>query len=394
MHGSFWLCDKSTLSFNPLEKDLDCDIAVVGGGIAGLNSAYILMKAGYKVAVFERNTIGSGTSSKTMGKITSQHGIIYSTLIKKYGYKMAKKYGDANESAIAEMENIVRKEKISCDWQIADNYIYTTDKKQITSFKVEARNAKSLGLPAGFAKNVNLPFPTVGAVRFKNQAKFHVQKYMYGLAKAINKNGGYVFEDSQVSSFNDGKLPKIKVNGKTVNAKKVIIATKVPPAPLFARASYALLEYPNTSYIVAGNYSGPLTDVYISTDKNHYSIMPFKNKKYSLLLIGGQSHIPGTQPESINYKKLTDYAKNIFNLDIKYRWKGMDYLAYDGLPLVGKLYPWSKNIYAIGGFKKWGLTTSIVCANVIKDRIINQENPLIDAFETHRVPSLLNSVKS
>lgn len=363
---------------------------VVGGGIAGLTIAYLLKQAGLRVILLEKNTVGSGTTSKTTGKVTSQHGIIYGKLERTAGEDIARIYAQANQTALREIKNLIRQEKIDCDWQKADNYVYTTDRERLEEFRHEAKIAARLGLPASFETSVELPFDTVAAVKFSGQAKFNVQKYVAGLAARINGNGSYIFEQSNVSSYRDGELPTVSAEGCTISAKDIVVATKIPSAPLVARAGYALLEHPQTSYVVAGRYSGPLRDMYISPDEEHYSILPWSDGSNNLLLIGGESHTPGLGSAQKRYQKLSFYAEKHFGVVVDYVWKGMDYLAYDDIPLIGKLYPWSSHIYAASGFKKWGLTTSMVAGMILHDLILGQRNHWAKVFDSTRKEPILS----
>jgi glycine/D-amino acid oxidase-like deaminating enzyme len=388
---SYWQASADALAFSELNKNLETDVVIVGGGIAGITCAYILKQSGYKVVVLEKNTIGSGTTSKTTGKITSQHGLICSKLINTHGAQVAQLYADANQEAFNQIIRLIKNEKIKCDLEFDDNYVYTTDAVKVGKFKAEAKAASNLGLPASYVIKANLPFNIQAAVKFSGQARFNAQKYVQALASAVNRQGSHVFENSEVNYFKDGVHAYVKSNGYQVAAKFIIVATKIPTAPLAARGLYGLLEYPHTSYIVAGKYNGKLKGMYISPDKNHYSVMPINSSDGQILLIGGQEHIPGLGNPAKRYQKLADYAAENFRMtSIDYSWKGMDYLPYDDLPLIGKLSPWSKNIYVTTGFKKWGLTTSMVSAIILRDLIAGQENPWSKVFDSTRIKPILS----
>jgi glycine/D-amino acid oxidase-like deaminating enzyme len=227
----------------------------------------------------------------------------------------------------------------------------------------------------------------MAAIKFSGQAKFNAQKYVLALAGLVNGQGSHVFENSEVTYFHGGQHVYIKSNSYEVSAKNIIVATKVPAAPLVARGGYGFLEYPHTSYIVAAKYDGNLRGMYISPDKNHYSILPINNTRDGqYLLIGGENHIPGLGSPNKRYQKLADYAEHYFGInDVGYTWKGMDYMAYDNVPLIGKLYPWSKNIYVTTGFKKWGLTTSMVAGIILRDLIAGVNNPWAKVFDSTRL---------
>jgi glycine/D-amino acid oxidase-like deaminating enzyme len=169
-----------------------------------------------------------------------------------------------------------------------------------------------------------------------------------------------------------------------------VIATKVPPFPLIARFTYGLIEYPQTSYVVAGKAKN-LKGMYISVDKEHYSLM----SSGDTLLIGGEGHIPGLGIPSKKYKKLTAYGKKHFGLESQdYQWKAMDYIAYDKLPVIGRLYPWSRNTYVLTGFKKWGLSTSMLAAEADKDLIDGKKSPVTKLFYPQRISAPLSIPKA
>jgi glycine/D-amino acid oxidase-like deaminating enzyme len=383
---SLWQASAKALAFTKVSKNLETDIIIAGGGIAGLTCAYLLKQEGYKVVVLEKNTIGSGTTSKTTGKITSQHSLIYDELINRHGEKTARIYAEANQTALARIIELIKKEKINCDLEIDDNYVFTVDYSQVDKFKAEAKSATKLGLPASFITKSDLPFKIKAAVKFSDQAKFNAQKYVLALADLINGQGSYVYEHSEVTYFHGGDSSYVKSNGYKIRAKNIIITTKVPAAPLVARGSYGFLEYPHTSYVVAGKYDGNLQGMYISPDKQHYSILPIMTNGHRYLLIGGENHIPGLGGPSKRYQKLSDYALKHFGISsIDYTWKGMDYMAYDDIPLIGKLYPWSKNVYVATGFRKWGLSTSMVAAIILRDTITGHENFWAKTFDSTRL---------
>lgn len=388
---SYWIQSADKPKFDSLNQDLKVDVVIIGGGITGLTAAYLLKQAGRTVAVLEKNTISSGSTGGTTGKVTSQHGLMYADLSKRSGKKAAGVYAQANQIAIEQIESIIKKEKIECEWQRSDNYVYTTKLSRVAKFKQEAAVAKSLGLPATFETKLDLPFPVTGAVKFSNQAQFNAKKYVLGLAKAVHGQGSFVFENSNVIGIRDGNPCRVKTKIAAITASDIIVASKVPAGPLIARVACAALEHPHTSYITASDYTGDLKGMYISPDKNEYSILPIIKDGQRLLLIGGESHTPGLGRSRKRQQKLADYAEERFGItSVAYRWKAMDYLAYDNLPLIGKVYPWSKHLYTATGFKKWGLTTSMVSAVILRDTIIGQPNEWSETFKSMRIKPILS----
>ncbi len=373
-------------TYPAIREDLEVDAAIVGGGIAGMTAAYLLKRSGLKVAVLEKNTLASGTTSHTTGKLTSQHNLVYAGLANRLGDKKARIYAEANQAAVEKTIRTIRKEKIDCELEMDDSYVYTADPAEVTNFKAEAAAASRFGLPVAFETSTPLPFKVQAAVKFTGQAKFNAQKYVLGLAALIDGGGSHVFEHSNVTAFGDGQPASVKVKKISMTARDIIVATKIPAAPLLARGAYAVLEHPHTSYIVAGIMDMDLRGMYISPDKDHYSILPIKYGRGRLLLIGGEHHTPGLSSAQKRYRRLADYAEKYFGISsIAYRWKGMDYLPYDDVPLIGRLYPWSNHIYTATGFKKWGLSTGMVSAMILCDTIHGKRTPWTPVFNSMRL---------
>jgi len=383
---AYWLDASEALQLPTLRGDVSCDVVIIGGGIAGLSAAYKLKKAGLKVVVLEKHTIASGTTGGTTGKVTTQHGLIYAELSKRFGHTLTQQYATRSQQAFNDIRALVTRENIACDWHIADNYVYTAEQKTVAKLQHEAAVAGALGLPASFVTTGALPFAIQGAVKFAGQAYFNAAKYVRALADIVDGNGSFVFENSEAIKIDENQLCRVKTAHGTVTATTLIVATKVPAAPLIGRFTYAGYEYPVTSYIVAGKYSGKLDGMYISPDKSHYSLLPIDTADGRLLLVGGESHLPGIKRSLPNQQKLAEYAQKHFGItEILYRWKAMDYLAYDSLPLIGKLYPWSKHAYVVGGFKKWGLNLSMVAANILAEAIANNDPRGLELFSPHRL---------
>lgn len=374
-------------TYPELINDAETDVVIVGGGITALNSAYLLKKSGLKVIVLEKHNLSSGTTGGTTGKVTSQHGLFYADIQRRLGKQTAKLYGQANQQAIEKIEQIIKKEKIKCEWSRADNYVYTSDPNKLNDFKLEARIAKQLGLPASFESKLDLPFEVKGAVKFAHQAKFQASDYVDGLAKIVNGQGSHVYENSEVKSFHDGEPVYVATRKAKVIAKHIIVATKVPAAPLIARLSYCIEEFPTTSYIVASKINTNLKGMYISPDKDNYSILPLSD----FLLIGGVNHLPIIANHKTHYRKLAKYGAQHFGMKkIDYMWRAMDYISYDSVPLIGGVYPWSKHMYTATAFQKWGLSTSMVAASILHDLIFEKVNPWAKIFQPHRFKTVLS----
>lgn len=390
---SYWQDSYLESVYPELLEELSADVVIIGAGITGLTSAYLLKKSGYKVAVLEKHTVGGGTTGRTTGKVTSQHSLVYLDLYKRLGRQVARAYADANQAAVDLIASIVKEEKIDCEWRLQDNYVYSDNPEKIKLLKQEAKTAISLGLPASFETKTPLPFKTLASVKFSGQSKINAQKYLLGLAKYVDGNGSYIFENSTVNRIVGGKACYLKTKKAKVHAKQIIIATNVPTLPLLARGTYCLFEYPVESYIVAGITTKKLDGMYISPDKNNYSILPAEIGGVRHILIGGEGHFSGFRfNRKKKFQKLADYAeKQLGVTSITHKWSDRDYLGYDDIPIVGPLYPWSKNVFVATAFKKWGLSNGTAAAMILRDLVLKQDNPWSSTFYTHR-PRLITSI--
>ena len=166
-----------------LEHNVTADVAVVGGGMAGLLTAWLLKDSGLSVLVLEKETLGRGATAFTTAKITSQHGLVYTKLLKTLGIEGARQYAAAAQKAVASYRQIVKKEQIDCDFSNRPAFLYSA--LESDALKEEAESARRLGLPASFTTDTELPFPVAGAVRFDNQAQFHPLKFLSGLLPGL-----------------------------------------------------------------------------------------------------------------------------------------------------------------------------------------------------------------
>ena len=269
---SYWIesVKSERKQFPSLEEDTKVDVCIIGGGLTGLTTAYYLSKTNLKVALIEKDRLCEHTSGNTTAKITSQHGLFYDYLIQSEGEEKARQYLQANEQAIQNIEKIVKEENIDCDFQRQDNYVYTLKQKELLNIKKEVEAVNSLGFPAKFVSNVDLPFRTLGAISFPNQAQFNPCKYANGLVRAIRKQDKvFIFEKTKVTDVKNSKEDKYTViteNGKNIVAKYVVIASHYPIINI--PGYYFLKMYQEMSYLIAIETKMPLPKgMYINSEK-------------------------------------------------------------------------------------------------------------------------------
>ena len=298
---SVWQEAASLPSFPKLERDIRTDVLIIGGGIAGILTAYRLKERGIDCVIAEKGRICSGVTGNTTAKITSQHGAIYAKLLKNIGAENARKYLLANENALKQYEKMSR--KIDCDFENKDNFVYSlNDKKKLTD---EILALDRIGFTADFVEDIPLPIKTVGAVRFPKQAQFNVLKFLSAVTKDLK-----IFENTFVKEMVGTNA--VTDRGK-IFAKKVVAATHFPF--INKHGLYSLKLYQHRSYVIALENAGDVSGMYVDENKKG---MSFRNYG-DLLLLGGGGHRTGKKGGSWN--ELRAFAKTYYpEAKEKYFW--------------------------------------------------------------------------
>lgn len=365
MDNSIWTKDVERPSFPILEGDLKTDVLVVGGGLAGLLCAYKLSEAGVDCALIEAGRIMGGVSCGTTAKITAQHGLIYRDLLRRFGEETAKGYWEANQAAIADYRRLAA--AIPCDLENEDNVLYATD--AASDLEAEKAALDRLGIPAELTDRTGLPFPVAGALRFRDQARFHPLKFAFGLSRGLR-----IYENTRALEFAPGR---VRTDRGTIQAQRVIVATHFPI--LNKHGAYFLKMYQDRSYMLALEGAEPMDAMYLDASGKGLS---FRNQgKY--LLVGGGSHRTGKTgtgwegPERFAY----DYAPGA---EVVARWAAQDCITLDGMPYIGRYSPSVPELYVATGFHKWGMTTSMVAADILTSLVQGREHPYAGLFDPAR----------
>ncbi len=391
--NSYWIdSTQGSLHLDSVNENLETDICIIGAGILGLTTAYYLSKENMNVIVLDKYDIGMKASGNTTAKITSQHGLIYNYLYNSFSKDFAQKYLDANEQAIMNIKNIIENENIECDFEIKSNYVYTTDISEVPKIEKEVDIVKSLGFNCKFVNNTSLPIKISGAIEFPNQAQFHPRKYMLSLANLILKNNSKIYINTCVFDIKKDKNEYLVfANNNYIRCKYVVLACHYPF--LNIPGFYFLKMYQDTSYVIGVDTKTKLFDgMYINNTPPIYSFRTAKYKDKDILLLGGGGHKTGDEINyNLTYGALEKEAKKLYpNSEILYRWNTRDCITLDKVPYIGEFSNIYPNIYIGTGFNKWGMTSSNVAANIIKDKILGNSNKYEDVFSSTRMSPVKN----
>lgn len=352
-----------------LNKDIKTDVLVIGAGIAGVLTAYMLKQKGRDVVLIDAAEIASGNTKNTTAKITSQHDLIYSKLIAEFGEEKARQYAKANELAIKKYKEIIEDKRIECDFEEKPAYVYSLNEVDVLKEEVEA--AKNLGIDAEFVQEANLPFKINGAVKFNNQAQFNPLKFLKGISNEL-----VIYENTRALEIKENL---VVTSGGNITANNIVVATHYPI--MNAPGYYFMKMHQERSYVLALENTSEIDGMYIDLNKEGYSFRTYNN----LLLLGGISHRTGENEEGGSYDELRKVAKRLYpKAKEKYYWSAQDCMTIDGIPYIGRYSSETPNIYVATGFNKWGMTSSMVSAMIISDMILEKENDFSEIFSPRR----------
>ncbi len=396
---SFWIDSTPTTAYPAFSNRIAVDVAIIGAGIVGLTAAIQLKKAGKTVAVIESGHIAAGASGHTTAKVTSLHQLIYADLIHQIGVSKARLYGESNQAAIEFIAGLVAAEQIDCDFSRQSAYTFAEPATELDQIKAEVNAAIKLGLPASFVQETSLPFAIAGAIKFDNQAQFHVRKYLLHLAQTIPGDGSHLLERTRVLQVEEDQENPCQVVTEhgVINAHDVIVATHLP---ILDQGLFFAKTYPQRSYLVAAKIDPTKAPegMFIGSGKDSHSIRTTPYQDGLLLLVGGEGHKVGTVTDTeACYQKLETYVRNHFEIDtFAYRWSNQDMVSFDGLPYVGKLTPFSHHTYVATGFSLWGMSKGTMSGMLLSDLILGKENPYAELYDSTRAtpflePDLLKS---
>jgi glycine/D-amino acid oxidase-like deaminating enzyme len=371
------------------------DVAVVGGGLAGMLTAYLLAREGKKVSVFEKKKIGHGATEYTTAFLTEVIDTQFKDLITIYGYEQTKAIIASHRRAITLVETISTTEKIDCDFKRVSNFSYANTKKELHALKDEYKSMKKLNMPVRYVESKNSHgFRNEGFIELKHQAKYDCEKFIIGLTEILKKKGVKIFEGveiTDVTAHNSGTLVHLEAKNMSIDARHVVIATYEPfnkPLKLYFKKAF-YTSYVMTAEIPKHSIS---EGIYEDTkDPYHYfRIDPHPTiSALDLITIGGEDHRSDVHVSKVkSFKALENYLQKILlhqEYKIVEKWTGPILEPVDGLAYIGSVD--HKNILYAMAFSGNGMTYSGISAMIFRDTILGKKNAWQDIYRANRIPT-------
>lgn len=366
---SIWTKNLKDYELKELKEDKVVDVAIIGGGMAGLLTAYLLKKEGRNPIVLEGSRIASGQTHKTTAKITVQHNLIYDKLSRNFGKETAFLYAKANQEAIDKYNEIINEKNISCHFKRLPNYIYSLrDPKLIED---EVRAATEAGVKAEFTLSTTLPFLVDGAIKVSDQAQFNPIQFINSIIDELE-----IYENTMVYEVENNIL---RTKHGLVKADHVVVASHYPF--INVPGYYFLRLHQERSYVIALEGAPTLDGMYLDEASTGLSLRNYEDK----LLLGGGGHRTGEHQYGGSYEKLRKAASEYYpDSQEVYSWSAQDTMSLDSIPYIGQYSSQTPNMYVATGFNKWGMTSSMVSAILISDMIQDRKSPYEDVFTPQR----------
>ncbi|MCH8685095.1 FAD-dependent oxidoreductase [Pedomonas mirosovicensis] len=388
---SLWMNSGPVLDAPLLRSDERADVAIVGAGIAGLSTAYELMRVGRTVVVIDRGPIGGGMSSRTTAHLASALDDFYHRLIARRGLETARRTYASQAAAIDRIEHIAHHEGIACDFARLNGYFFLSPGDDETLLEQEIEACEQIGF-TGVSWVDRAPVPGIDtgrALQFPNQGRFHPRKYMAGLAHAILRDGGRIYANTPVTAFQETETGVVLTagHGHQIHAEAAVVATN---SPVNDRVAVHTKQAPYRTYVIAGPVeAGSVPDalVWDTQEAYHYVRLQPVGNGADMLIIGGKDHKTGEAHDmGDRFVDLEAWARRHYPQlqSVDYRWSGQVMEPVDYLPFTGRNHG-NQRIYIHTGDSGQGMTNGVAGSLILRDLIVGHENPWCEVTDPQRI---------
>lgn len=389
---SIWMNSPVESVWRSLDRSLETDVCVVGAGIAGLSTAYSLSCEGKSVVVLDDGPIGGGMTERTTAHLSNVIDDGYVTIERLHGEQGSRLAADSHTAAINRIETIIATERLACDFERVDGFLFPAPGQPPERLEDERLAAIRAGLVG--VERIERPAGPVlepgGCLRFPRQAQFHPLKFVAGLAQAIDRCGGRIFTNTHVETVTGGKQVRIETQqGHIIVAQSLVVATNTPINDMVVVHTK---QAPYTTYVIGAGVpkdSVPAALYWDQADPYHY-VRIQKNvaaDAHDVLIVGGEDHKTGQANDGEErHQRLERWARERFPMmeRIEYRWSGQVMEPTDGLALIGRNPGDTSNIYIATGDSGMGMTHGMIAGMLITDLIQKRANAWATLYDPSR----------
>ncbi|MGZ4959501.1 MAG: FAD-dependent oxidoreductase [Methylomonas sp.] len=390
---SIWMATAQLPVQPSLAEDTHADVCIVGAGIAGMSTAYMLAREGKAVVVLDDGPIGGGMTERTTAHLSNAIDDRYAEIERLHGEKGARLAAQSHTAAIDRIEAIVAEEGIDCEFERLDGYLFVPpgDSKEILERELKAAHRAGL---TGVEQVRRAPidsFDTGSCLRFPRQAQFHPLNYLHGLAQAIERQGGRIFTGTHAVSMEGGASARVETsNGHVVTADAIVIATNTPVNDL---VTIHTKQAPYTTYVISARVPrGSVTRALYWDTLDPYHYVRLQNVSheaadYDLLIVGGEDHKTGQADDgTTRHARLEAWARARFPMmeRVEYRWSGQVMEPVDGVAFIGRNPGDPRNVYIATGDSGMGMTHGTIAGMLITDLIVGRECPWAPLYDPSR----------
>lgn len=387
---SYWLATSKPFETEPLRGNEKADVAIVGGGIAGVTAAYMLMRDGHDVVLLDDGALGSGETGRTTAHFTCALDDRYYLLEERHGPDGARMAAESHLAAIEAVAGIVRQERIACDLERVDGYLWRHPTDDAGNLTKELQAVRRAGIEADWVEQAPGPFAEGPAIRFPQQLQLHPLRYLAGLAKRIQSGGGRIYTGTHVTGF---AADRLEAGGHVVEARHTIMATN---SPVHTRLSIHPKQAAYRTYVVAGRVPrGRLPTALWWDTGDRTSASPFppyhyvrlhREDDHDVLIVGGEDHKTGQPPKDGQepFANLRAWVRaRVPGFDPAWSWSGQVLEPHDNLAFLGH-DPTAKSSFLVTGDSGNGMTHGTLAALLASDAVAGRVNPWARLYDPGR----------
>ena len=388
---SVWMATADAPHAGRLDHDLETDVVIVGAGIAGLTTAYLLARDGRRVAIVDDGPVAGGETCRTTAHVVNALDERYHELERLFGEEGARVAAESHTAAVDKIDEIIGAERIDCDWSRLDGYLFAPEGESEKVLFDELAAAHRAGLTEVelVERAPVASFATGRALRFPRQGQFHILKYLDGLARAIKRNGGQIFTEThadEIKSIDAQNASVRTAEGHTLTARAAIVATNTPVNDLVAIHTK---QAPYRTYVIGARTakgSVPKILLWDTADPYHY-VRIQELDDHDVLIVGGEDHKTGQEDDAERrYAALERWTRERFpSIEaVEFRWSGQVMEPVDGLAFIGRNPMDGENVFIVTGDSGNGMTHGTIAGMLLTDLIAGRESPWAWLYEPSR----------